>query len=139
MTLKGNSGSRSGETYSHYVIFDEAKKFVEQNKDRSFFCYMPFTPPHGLFDIPDSDPAWQIYKDKDWPEDAKRYAAMVSMVDNQVGEVMQMVKDFGIDDSTLVLFCGDNGGNEGPIPRNEGDAVRRWIANSHDGSLAGPY
>ena len=112
LVLKGNSGGRSGETYSHYVIFDEAKKFLKQNKDRNFFCYMPFTPPHGMFDIPDSDPAWQIYKDKDWPEEAKRYAAMVTMVDNQVGEVVKMLKDFGIDDNTIVFFCGDNGGND---------------------------
>ena len=112
LPLKGNKGLSDGETYSHYVIFDEAKKFLTENKDRNFFCYMPFTPPHGIFDIPDSDPAWQLYKDKDWPENARRYAAMVTMIDNQVGEVMQMLKDFEIDDNTLVFFCGDNGGND---------------------------
>ncbi|MCL4112928.1 UNVERIFIED_CONTAM: hypothetical protein GTU68_040483 [Idotea baltica] len=112
LPLKGNKGLSDGETYSQYVIFDEAKKFLSKNKDRSFFCYMPFTPPHGIFDIPDTDPAWQLYKDKDWPEDARRYAAMVTMIDRQVGEVMEMLKDFGIDDNTLVFFCGDNGGND---------------------------
>jgi arylsulfatase A-like enzyme len=108
--LPGNKGGSAGETYSHYVIMDEAKKFLRANKDRPFFLYLPVTPPHGLFDIPDADPAWQLYKDKDWPDQAKRYAAMVSMVDRNLGEVLALLKEFGLDEDTLVFFCGDNGG-----------------------------
>ena len=73
---------------------------------------MPITPPHGIFDIPDSDPAWEIYKDKDWPQDAKRFAAMVTMVDRQVGDVLDLLKELGLEENTLVFFCGDNGGND---------------------------
>ncbi|MGZ0168637.1 MAG: arylsulfatase, partial [Planctomycetales bacterium] len=110
--LKNNRGGSDGETYSHYVIVDEAKKFIRDNKDQPFFCYMPITPPHGIFDIPDSDPAWATYKDKDWPEQAKRYAAMVTMVDRQVGEVLDLLKELSLDENTIVFFCGDNGGND---------------------------
>ena len=63
--LKGNKGMSTGDTYSHYVIVDHAMKFIKANKDKPFFCYLPITPPHGIFDIPDSDPAWATYKDKD--------------------------------------------------------------------------
>jgi arylsulfatase A-like enzyme len=42
-------------------------KFIRANRDRPFFAYLPFTPPHGIFDIPDSDPAWALYKDQPWP------------------------------------------------------------------------
>ena len=108
--LEANEGGSKGKTYSHYVIFDEATKFLRAHKDRPFFLYLPVTPPHGIFDIPDSDPAWALYKDKDWPEQAKRYAAMVSMVDRQVGEVLAALKEFGLEDNTIVFFCGDNGG-----------------------------
>jgi arylsulfatase A-like enzyme len=110
--LEGNRGGSDGKTYSHYVIVEGAKKFIRENKDRPFFCYLPVTPPHGIFDIPDSDPAWKIYKDKPWPPQAKRYAAMVSMVDRQVGEVLDLVSDLGLDKKTIVFFCGDNGGND---------------------------
>lgn len=110
--LKNNRGGSDGETYSHYVIVDEAKKFIRDNKDQPFFCYMPITPPHGIFDIPDADPAWAIYKDKNWPEQAKRYAAMVTMVDRQVGEVIDLLKELSLDKNTIVFFCGDNGGND---------------------------
>ena len=112
LPLEGNVGGSQGKTYSQYVIFDAAKKFIRENKDRPFFCYLPFTPPHGIFDIPDDDPSWAIYKDKDWPNEAKRYAAMVNMVDRQVGEILALLEELKLDDNTIFFFCGDNGGND---------------------------
>ncbi len=110
--LAGNRGGSDGATYSQYVIFDGAKKFIRDNREKPFFCYLPITPPHGIFDIPDSDPAWQVYKDKTWPEQAKRFAAMVTMVDRQVGEVLDLLRELKLDQNTIVFFCGDNGGND---------------------------
>ncbi len=78
---------------------------------RPFFAYLPYTPPHGLFDIPDEDPAWSLYKDKPWPEQARRYAAMVTMLDRQVGEVLALLRRTGNRrQDALVFFSGDNGG-----------------------------
>lgn len=110
--LKGNVGGEEGETYSQYLIVDEAKKFIRANHKQPFFCYMPVTPPHGLFNIPDSDPAWGIYKDKPWPEPARRYAAMVTMLDRQVGEIRDLLEELGVADNTLLVFTGDNGGQD---------------------------
>lgn len=107
--LEGNHGGRAGKTYAHYVIHEAAMSFVREHSGQPFFCYMPFTPPHGNFDIPDSDPAWPLYRDKSWPEDARRYAAMVSMVDRQVGELLALLKELQIDDNTVIFFSGDNG------------------------------
>jgi arylsulfatase A-like enzyme len=112
LPLAGNRGNSDGQTYSQYVIFGEAVKFIRANRDRPFFCYLPFTPPHGNFDIPDTDAAWALYKDKPWPEPARRYAAMVTMLDRQVGEIMALLKELGLDERTLVMFSGDNGGND---------------------------
>ncbi len=108
--LPNNHGNSDGDTYSHYVIFDAAKGFIREHKDQPFFCYLPITPPHGIFDIPDTDPAWDIYKDQPWPENARRYAAMVSMVDRQVGEIIDQVQELGLEENTIILFSGDNGG-----------------------------
>ncbi len=110
VVLPGNHGGNSGKTYSHYAIMDEAKKFIRTNKDKPFFCYMPITPPHGMFDIPETDPAWQLYKDKPWPLDARRYAAMVNMVDRNVGEIRVLLDELGLTKKTILFFCGDNGG-----------------------------
>ena len=112
--LKGNIGGRKGETYSHYEIMREGLNFIRENKDRPFFCYLPITPPHGMYDIPDSDPAWKHYRDKkdQWPGEAANYAAMVTMVDRNVGEVLDLLKELGLEENTIVFFTGDNGGQD---------------------------
>jgi arylsulfatase A-like enzyme len=110
VVLEGNRGGSEGKTYSHYVIFNAALDFIETNRNQPFFCYLPITPPHGIFDIPDEDPAWALYRDRDWPEQAKRYAAMVSMVDRQVGQVVSLLERLNLSQQTILFFCGDNGG-----------------------------
>ena len=112
VALDGNNGGSKGATYSHYVIHDAAMKFIRQHSKQPFFAYLPYTPPHGNFDIPDNDPAWKMYQDKPWVEDARRFAAMVTMVDRQVGELLAMLKELGIDQNTIVFFSGDNGAND---------------------------
>ncbi len=42
----------------------------------------------------------------------RNYAAMVALVDKDVGRLMQKLKDLGIDDNTLVIFSSDNGAND---------------------------
>lgn len=110
--LADNEPPSSGKTYSQYVIHDAAVEFIRKNARarRPFFAYLPYTPPHGLFNIPDEDPAWPLYQNKPWPEEARRYAAMVTMLDRQVGEILALLRQLGIDDNTLVFFSGDNGG-----------------------------
>lgn len=115
--LKGNTGDYyEGESFSQYLIFDEAKKFIRANAEREFFCYCPWILPHGLWGIPEDDESWQLFQERDWaagqrrPEDAKIYAAMVHMADRFVGEIFAMLKELGIDEDTIVFVCGDNGG-----------------------------
>src|SRR5205807_3333379 len=103
-------------TFSQYLIVEEGKQFIRANKDRPFFAYMCWTPPHGQWGMPKDDPSWQLYKDKPWSkgrtskDDAKIYAAMVNMVDRQVGEVLALLKELGLEENTIVFFSGDNGG-----------------------------
>jgi arylsulfatase A len=119
VALAGNTGALyEGETFSHHLIFDEAMQFIRANKDRPFFCYCPWTPPHGLWGLPEDEPSWKRYKDKQWDagygikkDEAQRYAAMVYMVDRQVGQIVDLLKKLNIDDNTIVIVSGDNGGN----------------------------
>ncbi|MHC4403584.1 MAG: sulfatase-like hydrolase/transferase [Planctomycetota bacterium] len=156
--LAGNLGGRSGQTYSHYVIMDEAIKFVHANKDRPFFCYLPITPPHGMYDVPVDDPAWEHYRDDDWIEDpdvsqdAKNYAAMVTMVDRNVGQVLDLLEELDLVDNTIVFFTGDNGGQDrfrneqhprgyfGPnVDPKTGVEFRGGKGNLYEGGLRIPF
>ncbi|MEY3852575.1 MAG: Arylsulfatase precursor [Verrucomicrobiota bacterium] len=101
------SGKRTWEDYSHTRIADETLKFIEQNKDRPFFCYAAWTPPHGDFVIPENP----VFGQKAWTEEVRNYAAMVALVDKDVGRLMKKLQDLGIDEKTLVVFSSDNGAN----------------------------
>ena len=96
----------------------EGLQFIRKNKDKPFFCYLPITPPHGMYDIPASDPAFELYKNDAWmqdadvPQDAKNYAAMVSMIDNDLKRVLDLLKELSLDGNTIVFFTGDNGGQD---------------------------
>ena len=158
VTLEGNLGGREGQTYSHYAIMDEAIKFIQANKDRPFFCYLPITPPHGMYDIPADDPAWEHYRDDDWiqdpdvSQDAKNYAAMVTMVDGNLGQVLDLLEELGLQDNTIVFFTGDNGGQDrfrsqqyprgyfGPnVDPKTGVEFRGGKGNLYEGGLRIPF
>lgn len=123
--LDGNTGDfLTGKTFSHDLIHAEGLEFIRQNKDRPFFAYLPWTPPHGYWAMPGDEPAWQKYRDMQWDasnqkgeQDAQMYAAMVEMVDRQIGEIIELLKELDIYQNTLVFVCGDNGGQ--PYFKNE--------------------
>jgi len=105
--MTGEQGT--AQRYSHNRIFDKTLEFIHKNKNRPFFCYAPWTPPHGKYQFPESDPAWQIYKDKSWPKNAKVAAAMDTMIDRHVGQLLALLKELDIDERTIVFFVSDNG------------------------------
>ena len=47
--------------------------------------------------------------EKPWPDVDRRYASVVRRIDDCVGDILQLLKDLGIDDKTLVVFTSDNG------------------------------
>lgn len=102
--------------YAHYRIVDRMWEFIDDHADEPFYCYAPWTPPHGPPQIPAEDPAWERYADEDWPEAHRVAAAMITMVDRQVGELLDRLEEHGIAEETLVLFSSDHGAS----PRREG-------------------
>ena len=56
------------------------------------------------------------FASKDWPDQEKAKAAMITRLDRDVGRLMAMLKKLGIDDNTVVFFTSDNG------PHREGGA-----------------
>ena len=156
--LKGNKGGRSGQTYSHYQIMESGLSFIREKKDKPFFCYFPITPPHGMYDIPKDDPSWKLYESDGWikdpsiSQDIKNYAAMVSMVDYNVGQILDLLRELNLEKDTIVFFTGDNGGQDrfrskkrprgffGPnVNPKTGVEFRGGKGNLFEGGLRIPY
>lgn len=95
--------------FSHYLIFDKMKQFIRDHHERPFFVYAPWTPPHSRYELPEDDPAWTKYENKPWPLSFRVHAAFISMIDRQVGEIISLLDELGIDDNTILFFTSDNG------------------------------
>ena len=116
--LPGNSGTSfyEGKTHAQLEIFKESIAFIQKHKNEPFFCYLPWTPPHGLWGIDVDDPSWKLFKEKPWTagqrtnNDAKVYAAFMHMVDRQLGEIIKLLKKLKLDENTIFFLSGDNGG-----------------------------
>ncbi len=86
---------------------DNALAAIEANKHRPFFLYLAYNAPHTPLQATkaDYDALPQI---KDHTQ--RVYGAMIRQLDRRIGDVLQKLKDSGIDQNTLVIFTSDNGG-----------------------------
>lgn len=127
--LEGNTGDRN-EQYAPEIIHERALQFIEKNRDKPFFLYYPNIIPHAELLIPSQ--LMEPFREKYLPEKSFKgtepgepgfrngkygtqneahaaFAAMVNLLDKQVGEVLEKLRDLGLDKNTLVIFSSDNG------------------------------
>ena len=147
-----NSGQRNVSskkvTYAHTRITEEALAFIERNQDDPFYLHITWTIPHtnneaGRVEKDGQEvPHYGIYKDKDWPNPEKGFAAMVTLMDADLGRVVDLLKELGIEERTLVVFTSDNG------PHQEGGHKMEFFDSNgplngfkrslHDGGIRVP-
>ena len=86
---------------------DIAIDFLDKKEDKSpFFLFMSYRAPHS-FEGPIRDTL--LYADKGWPEIERVHAAKISLLDKQVGRLLEKLKEINQLDNTLILFTSDNG------------------------------
>lgn len=131
--LDGNDGA-TAKTYAPELIHQKAMSFLEKNKDSPFFMFYPSVIPHaelvapenymakyrGLF-LPEKEfkgkkSNYSVSGYNSQKESHAAFAAMVNILDDQVGEILDKVDELGIAENTLILFSSDNG------PHKEGGA-----------------
>ncbi len=109
-----------GPDYSPDLMTEEALGFIDRSKDRPFMLYVAYTIPHVAIQVPDDslkqydgvfDEAPYLgnqgYLPHIRPKSA--YAAMVTIQDTYVGQIVARLKAQGLDKNTLVVFSSDNG------------------------------
>lgn len=99
-------------TYAHDLFTREALRFIREKASRPFFLYLPYTIPHANSEKIDSGmqvPSDAPYSAKPWPQQLRNYAAMITRMDSDVGKIIALLAELGIDRDTAVFFSSDNG------------------------------
>ena len=88
------------------ISTDDAIAFINREKDHPFFLYLAYDAPHEPYHIDDT--SW--YDDEgNWSANTKRYAALVTHMDYNIGRVLGALDALGLRQNTLVIFASDNG------------------------------
>jgi len=125
------------------LFADKAIAFIQTNKDRPFFCYVPFNAVHGPMRSADrpadsGKPEWlAMYEKAGVPQPRRDYNAVMSHADARVGDLLKTLRDLGLESKTLVIYLSDNGGILDKYPANNGP-LRGGKATSWEGGIRVP-
>lgn len=159
--LPANAHGGTG-AYAPDLIQRRTLEFIRANRDRPFFCYIASPLPHAELEAPaaylarhrgrygpetpyvgvDSGPDYRRgpYTSQATPRAA--YAAMINVLDDEVGEVVAMVDQLGLADRTLIVFTSDNGpaleGGANPAYFNSSGGLRGHKRDLYEGGIRMP-
>ncbi len=137
--LEGNDPAKQEGQYVHDLFTEEALEFIRGNRKKPFFLFLPYTIPHLEFVAPEDSMAEYRGKFPETPfkgtgyteelppspdipfpgnygpqtHPRAAYAAMVTRMDRDIGRILDLLKELGLDGDTLVIFTSDNGGAQG--------------------------
>lgn len=126
--LAENEGEKRG-TYAPELIQKKALQFLEEHRQQPFFLFVPTVIPHAELTAPepymdrfrgrflpekafagtDSGPRFRLGPYASQKESHAAFAAMITYLDDQVGEILAKVKSLGLEENTLIVFGSDNG------------------------------
>ncbi|HEX5025186.1 MAG TPA: sulfatase-like hydrolase/transferase, partial [Agriterribacter sp.] len=90
------------------MMVEEASRFLDKNKNSSFFLYWALNIPH--YPLQGQEKWREYYKDLPSPRD--KYAALISTMDEKIGTVLQKLKALGLEKNTIVILQSDHGHSE---------------------------
>jgi arylsulfatase A-like enzyme len=123
------------QTYLTEEFTREALDFIQRRQADPFFLYLAYNAPHAPLQAPESE----LAKFAHIPDEKRRtYAAMVSVMDRGVGQLLDLLDELKLADDTLVFFLSDNGG---PLKDNgsRNGALRGGKASPYEGGFRVPF
>ncbi|GAA0879119.1 arylsulfatase [Algoriphagus jejuensis] len=153
-------------TYAPDLIQEKTLEFIEQNKEKPFFLFMPIVTPHAELAAPDDEilqkyvakfgdekphvapeggdygPDMKISAYQSHPNPHAAFAAMVERIDVYVGEVLDKLDELGLAENTIIVFTSDNGahreGGADPDFFDSNGPFRGYKRDLYDGGVHVP-
>ncbi|MBM3968244.1 MAG: DUF4976 domain-containing protein [Planctomycetes bacterium] len=140
--MPGLNDAAAGE-YLPDRLTTEAVKFIDANRERPFFLYLPHFTPHTPLkakdDVVKKYPAAGTFRGQ---QNNPIYAAMLESLDDSVGRIIAKLDELKLSDRTIVLFTSDNGGlatTEGPnTPATSNAPLREGKGWLYEGGIRTP-
>jgi arylsulfatase A len=110
----------NAEVYAPDRMIEEALKFVDTHQKEPFFLYYATPVPHVSLQVPEDSlkeyegafPETPYLGQKAYlphPTPRAAYAAMITRMDQHIGQLMDRVEELGLTDNTIFIFTSDNG------------------------------
>ncbi|MFC3197667.1 arylsulfatase [Parapedobacter deserti] len=142
-----------GTVYACDTMTAEALRFIRNHRDRPFFLEMAYTLPHMALQVPERalEPYHGKFDDKPYtgpgylPNATPRatYAAMITLLDTYVGQLVQALEENGLLNNTLIVFTSDNGaatgGGADPDFFDASGGLRGRKGSLHEGGIRVPF
>lgn len=158
-SLDGNDGS-TPQTYAPELIHQKALAFLENHNNQPFFMYYPSVIPHAELMAPEAyiekyrgkflpekkysgkNKTYQVGGYNAQDESHAAFAAMIHILDQQVGEILDKVHQLGIAQNTLIIFTSDNGphmeGGADPDYFDSNGPLRGYKRDLYEGGIRVP-
>jgi arylsulfatase A-like enzyme len=135
--------------YAPDLFTRRALEFLRHPPGTPFFMYLCYTIPHADnelgrltgngMEVPDNHP----YSDREWPDVEKNFAAMVTRMDSDIGRILDLLSEAGLDRSTVVFFTSDNGphkeGGHDPDFFDSNGRLRGIKRDLYEGGIRVPF
>ena len=131
-TLDHNGKPLKSKGFISDVFTDGALAFIETNKDRPFFVYLPYNAPHGPFQVPDK--YFNKYQGRGLGDRDAAIYGMIENVDDNIGRLLNQLDRLALADRTIVLFLTDNG----PNGKRYNGGMRGTKGSVHEGGVRVP-
>ena len=131
-TYLHNGKHEKFEGYCTDVWFENAKKYIGENKDEPFFCYLATNAAHSPYWVDEKYAA--PYKDNDSIPNADFYG-MIANIDENIGQFVEYLKSIDLMDNTILIFTADNGSAAGNTL--EGDRLDGFVVKGNNAGMRG--
>jgi arylsulfatase A-like enzyme len=109
-TFRHGDSLKKLEGYGTDRLFHEAIDFIEDNRERPFFCWLATDAPHDPYNV--DQRYFRPYLSK-VDQDTARFYGMIANLDENIGLLLDKLDELKLSENTILIFMTDNGSSGG--------------------------